>query len=88
MTDLGWDQKGAERKRKALESFEKFDYDTVINKNGRDNASCPNCGHYNALLHETFLPKGAKWGDGKVADGYLCRDCYATVRVVTRQEGT
>jgi hypothetical protein len=41
--------------------------------NGRDNPSCPLCGHYNAMLHDTH--------DGPNDWTLKCRDCKARVHV-------
>lgn len=45
--------------------------ETITNTNGADNASCPNCGHYNAML--------GGWGDKEPA---TCRDCGHQAYVV------
>lgn len=42
----------------------------IINKNGNDNASCPKCGHYNAMLFDSY--------ENDFIDGnaiHKCRDC-------------
>lgn len=46
----------------------------IINKNFPDNASCPECKHYNAMLP-----------DGGVQ--YKCRDCGAVAFVVHKKMG-
>jgi hypothetical protein len=51
-----------------------------LKRNGRDNPSCPNCNHYNAMLYE----RDSAMARGDAFDGYLlkCRYCGQEVQMV------
>ena len=55
-----------------VEKFIQVNVPVVVNANGNDNASCPRCGHYNALL-------GNGNYDGEnhrtANEFHECRDC-------------
>ncbi len=54
--------------------------ETIINTNGADNASCPRCGNYNAML-TNYSYRGDEATDGKGLS--TCRDCGHQAYVVT-----
>lgn len=56
---------------------------TIVNQNGRDNASCPRCKHYNAMLGEEYDAKPEE----SIGEICKCRDCGFIARVIAKQEG-
>jgi hypothetical protein len=50
----------------------------IVNNNGRDYASCPNCKHYHAMMPEFDYASGERFN--------YCRDC-GTLGYVTQPTG-
>lgn len=50
----------------------KDSYPVVVNRNGADNASCPKCGHYNAMLGTGEYTEDVHRRDDEI---HSCRDC-------------